>query len=96
MIVDNKYIKQLRKYTSKITPELESILIDRLGKEPIPFEYSEQDLAEQTRKIISRYCTPVGRLELLYGLDKLEAQMATVRLKIMNEVNMNNLDSDSF
>lgn len=96
MIVDKKYIKQLRKYNSRITPELESILIDRLGEDPEPYQYSEQDLMEQTRKIISRYRTPVGRLELLYGLDILEAQLAAVRLKIMNEVNMNKLDSDSF
>ena len=85
MIVDKKNMKELRAYYrysgEKFTEELEQFIYDRLGTEPIPHEYSEQDLHEQSRKIVMHYQTPRGRLELLYGLDKLENEIAYLKNK---------------
>lgn len=79
MIVDSKYVEELRRNRIDIPQELEDILLDRLGDEPESYSYSEQDLYEQARKIVQRYSTPKGRLELLYGADiwenKLEKEL---------------------
>ena len=88
MIVDAHYIQQLRESALLHIPkELEEILIDRLGKEPEPYEFSEQDCAEQTRKIINRFRTPKGRLELLHKVDILEAALESIQGKIWLEMN---------
>lgn len=59
MIVTKKYIKELReKNFVKISKTAEKLILERLGKEPEPDEdgrvyvYTEQDIAEQMRKII--------------------------------------------
>jgi hypothetical protein len=86
MVVDKKCMKELKEYYrhsgEKFTRELEQLIHDRLGTEPLPHEYSEQDLREQSRKIVMHYQTPRGRLELLYGLDKLENEVAYLGNKI--------------
>ena len=86
MVVDSKYMGELRKRYryggTRFTEELEKLIYDRLGTEPIPHEYSEQDLYEQSRKIVMHYQTPRGRLELLYGLDKLENKIAYLGDKV--------------
>lgn len=64
MVIDSRYIEKLRQNTTVISQELEDLLIDRLGEEPEPYTYTEQDLYEQARKIIQRYNSPKGRLEL--------------------------------
>lgn len=86
MIVDNKYIEKLRRNRIEVSQELEDILIDRMGEEPEPYTFSEQDLHEQTRKILQRYSTPRGRLELLYGVDKLENRLEILNSQITYEL----------
>ena len=86
MVVDKQYLRELRscyRYDgTKFTEELEQILLDRLGIEPSPHEYSEQDLHEQARKIVMQYQSPEGRLRLLFGLDKIENEMAYLGNKL--------------
>ncbi|MEA4859561.1 MAG: hypothetical protein VB127_03690 [Sphaerochaeta sp.] len=86
MVVDKQYLRELRscyRYDgTKFTEELEQIILDRLGIEPSPHEYSEQDLHEQARKIVMQYQSPEGRLRLLYGLDKIENEMAYLGNKL--------------
>lgn len=88
MVVDKKCIRQLRKnhlYTGiKFTEELEKILLDRLGgTDPDdPFGFSEQDLHEQSRRIIMQYQRPEGRLSLLYSLDKIENEIRCLSNKL--------------
>ena len=86
MVVDSGYIQELRRNAMEIPPELAEVLIDRLGEEPEPYTYTEQDLIEQVRKLIARYGTPKGRLELVYGLDKLENQLALLHSQIQQEL----------
>ncbi len=93
MIVDSKYLNKMRQNMQRISEELENILIDRLGEEPEPYTFSEQDLYEQTRKIIMRYdSSPKGRLELIYGVDKLERQLEILQSKIWHELSENKED----
>jgi len=80
----------------EIPQELAEILINRLGEAPEPYEYTEQDLWEQARKIIARYSTPKGRLELIYGVDKLEKQLAVLNSQIRKELTRNEEDSGRF
>ena len=55
MIIDKAYIEELRQPGTCIDEELEQILLNKLGIEPHVCEYSEQDIFEQSRKIIYRY-----------------------------------------
>jgi hypothetical protein len=87
MIVDKIYVQNLRNDGRHGIPvELEEILINRFGEEPSPYTYSEQDLYEQIRKVINRYETPRGRLEILYGVDLLENQLNSLNLQITSEL----------
>jgi hypothetical protein len=85
MVIDKEYMRRLhscyRYSREKFTAELEQILYDRLGTESEPDGYSEQDLHEQSRKIIMQYQSPEGRLRLLYGLDKIENNIAYLQNK---------------
>ena len=88
MVVNSTYIQRLRTQGRyHISQELEEILLDRLGTEPEPYEYTEQDLAEQARKIINRYETPKGRLELLYRVDELQMKLESLQNRNAMEVN---------
>ncbi len=60
MIVTKKYIRDLReKSFIDISAETEKYILEKFGKEPEPdedgrrYEYTEQDLWEQIRKIIN-------------------------------------------
>jgi len=79
MVVDKMYMKELRKCYShgevQFTSELEQLIYDRLGTEPESYQYTEQDLHEQVTKLVMRYQTPKGRLELVHGLDQLEEKI---------------------
>jgi hypothetical protein len=56
MIITKKYIRKLEEYYRFRFPEgLKEALINQLGKEPEPYEYSDQDIWEQSRKIILSY-----------------------------------------
>lgn len=56
MIISKKYIRKLEEYYRFNFPkELKEALINRLGVEPVPYEYSDQDIWEQSRKIILSY-----------------------------------------
>jgi CO dehydrogenase/acetyl-CoA synthase beta subunit len=56
MIVTKKYIRQLEEYYRFIFPkDLKEELINQLGEDFYPMGYTEQDLWEQTRKIIQEY-----------------------------------------
>ena len=69
MIADDKYMKKLKETYGHgeaiVTLELEQIIYDRLGKEPELYEYTEQDLHEQVRKLVMKYQTSEGRIEIL-------------------------------
>ena len=86
MVVNYEYIKGMRHNGIDVSGELEDILINRLGQEPEPYLYNEHSLFELARKIIQRYRTPEGRLELLYGVDKLENQLEFLQSKIKLEL----------
>ena len=92
MVVDIRYVEKLRQNRIEVSQELEDILIDRLGKEPEPYTFSEQDLYEQARKIIERYRVPKGRLELLYAIDKLEDRLEIIHSQIQLELGSNEED----
>ena len=54
MILTPKMIAEMRRYR-KVDEYLEALLLERFGSEPYPHVYTEQDLYEQTRKIIAQY-----------------------------------------
>ena len=54
MILTPRMIDQMRLHRS-IDEHLEKLLLKRLGTEPYPHVYTEQDLHEQSRKMIARY-----------------------------------------
>jgi hypothetical protein len=56
MTITRKRIEQLRSDCRlRIDAQLEELIIAQYGVEPEPHEYSEQDLYEQIRKLISQY-----------------------------------------
>jgi hypothetical protein len=56
MIMTNRYIKKLEEYFRLPFPqELKDELFSQLGEEPEPYAYSEQDIWEQSRKIVIMY-----------------------------------------
>ena len=54
MTLTPKMIERMRRYWP-IDEQLEKILLIQLGTEPHPHVYSEQDLHEQSRKLIMQY-----------------------------------------
>ena len=54
MTLTPKMIDKMRLYWN-IDERLEKTLLEQLGSEPYPHTYTEQDLHEQSRKMISRY-----------------------------------------
>lgn len=53
MVATKEYIQELREKSGfNISKEQEILIIEKLGDEPEPEEYTEQDLFEQIRKII--------------------------------------------
>lgn len=62
MIVTKKYIQNLReKSFLNISKTKERLILEQFGREPQPgkngqvYEYTEQDIIEQIRKIIDKY-----------------------------------------
>lgn len=56
MIMTQKYIQKLEEYFRFSFPkELKDELFNQLGEEPKPYEYSDQDIWEQSRKIVITY-----------------------------------------
>lgn len=54
MILTPVMIDQMRRYWL-IDARLERMLLKQLGAEPYPHSYTEQDIYEQSRKMIIRY-----------------------------------------
>jgi len=54
MILTPKMINDMRRYWP-IDKRLERMLLKQLGAEPFPHVYTEQDIYEQSRKMILRY-----------------------------------------
>lgn len=53
VIATKEYIQKLREKSGfNISKEQEKLILEKLGKEPEPEEYTEQDIFEQIRKII--------------------------------------------
>lgn len=53
MIVTKEYIQELREKSGfNISKEQEKLILEKLGKESEPEEYTDQDIFEQIRKII--------------------------------------------
>ena len=52
MIITKKDINFLRRKFWRISDELEREILEKFGKEPEPYEYTEQDLYEQIRKMV--------------------------------------------
>lgn len=56
MTADKEYIEYLRKrYKMTIPEDLEAYLLEEYSEEPFPYEYTEQDLYEQIRKLVKKY-----------------------------------------
>ncbi len=53
MTITSKIIANMR-CRWKIDKNLETLLLKRLGTEPSPYAYTEQDLYEQARKIVAQ------------------------------------------
>ena len=52
MIVTKEYIQELREKSGfNISKEQEKLILEKLGKESEPEEYTDQDIFEQIRKI---------------------------------------------
>ena len=54
MILTPDMIDHMRRYW-RIDAHLERMLLNQLETEPYPHSYTEQDIHEQSRKMISRY-----------------------------------------
>ena len=54
MILTPDMIEDMRRYWH-IDACLEQLLLKQLGTEPLPHVYTEQDIYEQSRKMILRY-----------------------------------------
>ena len=54
MILTPDIINQMRRIWP-IDAHLERMLLEQLGEEPYPHSYTEQDIHEQSRKMIIRY-----------------------------------------
>ena len=54
MILTRNMINRMRRY-SHIDDTLEQMLLDQLGTEPYSHVYTEQDIYEQSRKMILQY-----------------------------------------
>jgi hypothetical protein len=54
MILTPAVIAEMRQYW-RIDERLEQMLLEQLGTEPYPHIYTEQDVHEQSRKMIIRY-----------------------------------------
>lgn len=52
MVITKKDINFLRKKFWRISDELEREILEKFGTEPEPYEYTEQDLYEQIRKMV--------------------------------------------
>lgn len=56
MIATRAMVNSLRVHgRQRIDRELEALILQQFGTEPLPYEYSEQDLHEQIRKLIDHY-----------------------------------------
>ena len=59
MILDEKSLQEWEKSAFVLfTEEQKKIILERFGTEPEPYEWSEQDIAEQIRKIRQEYPAP--------------------------------------
>jgi len=54
MILTRSMINRMRRY-SRIDDTLEQMMLDQLGTEPYPHMHTEQDIYEQSRKMILQY-----------------------------------------
>jgi len=53
MIINKKDISDLREKSHlKISQEMENIILEKFGREPEGYEYTEQDIYEQIRKML--------------------------------------------
>jgi len=60
MILTKYGLKKLSEYMCiSFTAEQEGEIFARFSKEPLPYEWSEQDISEQIRQIILDYPGPV-------------------------------------
>jgi hypothetical protein len=56
MTATPRLVRRLREESRlRIDEELERLILERFGTEPIPYTYSEQDLWEQIRKLVAHY-----------------------------------------
>lgn len=56
MTITRTQIEQMRRHGRlRIDAELEQLILDEFGVEPHPYEYTEQDLHEQIRKLIDAH-----------------------------------------
>ena len=56
MTADKAFIEYLReRYQINIPKDLEDFVLEEYGYDPFPYEYTEQDLYEQIRKLAMKY-----------------------------------------
>jgi hypothetical protein len=59
MVATRRLIRELREAgRMRIDSDLEALILERLGSEPYPHSYTEQDLLEQIRKLVNHYGAP--------------------------------------
>lgn len=66
MTLTPNMIRKMRRYW-RIDEQLEQMLLKQLGSEPYPYLYTEQDLHEQSRKMIMRYNESLAATNSLIG-----------------------------
>ena len=84
MIVTRKYINDLRlKSGMNIDKPLEKYLLAEYEEEPFPYEYSDQDLYEQIRKLVYQYWR--GRLDVTIKppKDRLNARCEALKEQLL-------------
>jgi len=87
MIADKKFINYLRqRYHMNIPDELEAFLLEEYGDEPFPYEYSEQDLYEQIRKMVMNYHKGLLSVALKGPELRLKEQYEALKDEYINEM----------
>jgi hypothetical protein len=98
MIVDKIFINNVRENQRICIPEeLEAFFLDQYGEEPFPYEYTEQDLYEQIRKLIYQYQegrldisvkSPLEKIRMNYSYLQQEYADAMAKIKLMESENI--------
>lgn len=96
MIVDKAFVEYLRvTYKMNIPKELEAFLLEEYCEEPFPYEYREQDLYEQIRKLEMKYHDGLLNVALKGPEHQLKQRYETLKYEyIATMYKMKNLEDE--